>query len=97
MIEPQKTKAYEPRGKFPNTITAHVVDFMTMFWYNGNIRNPYNVPDRKHKEIAMQKKPKMILFEYGHTLLCEPEFDFLRGEEALFEYIKHNKNGLTPR
>ena len=43
------------------------------------------------------KKPKMILFDYGHTLLCEPGFDFLRGEESLFKYIKNNKNGLTPK
>ena len=43
------------------------------------------------------KKPKMILFDYGHTLLCEPGFDFLRGEKSLFEYIKSNKNGLTPK
>ena len=43
------------------------------------------------------KKPKMILFDYGHTLLCEPRFDTLRGEEALFKYIKTNKNKLTPK
>ncbi len=43
------------------------------------------------------KKPKMILFDYGHTLLYEPGFDFLRGEEALFQYIKSNKKGLTPK
>lgn len=29
----------------------------------------------------MQKKP-------GRTLLCEPDFSFLGGNEALFEYIK---------
>jgi len=39
----------------------------------------------------------MILFDYGHTLLCEPDFNFLRGEEALFKYIKSNKNDLTPK
>jgi putative hydrolase of the HAD superfamily len=43
------------------------------------------------------KKPKMILFDYGHTLLYEPGFDFLRGEEALLEYVTSNKRGLTPR
>lgn len=42
-------------------------------------------------------KPKMILFDYGNTLLYEPEFDFLRGEEALFPYITRNENGLTPK
>jgi len=34
------------------------------------------------------KKPKMALFDYGYTLLCEPGFDFLHGEEALFMYVK---------
>lgn len=45
----------------------------------------------------MHKKPKMIIFDYGNTLLCEPNFSFLRGEEALFEHIRKNKNGLTPK
>ena len=39
----------------------------------------------------------MILFDYGHTLLYEPGFDFLRGEEALFEYVVSNEKGLTPK
>jgi putative hydrolase of the HAD superfamily len=43
------------------------------------------------------KKPKMILFDYGHTLLHEPGFDLMRGEEALFPYIKRNERGLTPK
>lgn len=43
------------------------------------------------------KKPKMILFDYGHTLLYEPGFDFFRGEEALFQYVKSNKKNLTPK
>jgi putative hydrolase of the HAD superfamily len=42
-------------------------------------------------------KPKMIIFDYGHTLLYEPGFNSLRGEEALFKYIKSNKNNLTPK
>ena len=29
-------------------------------------------------------------------MLCEPDSDFLRGWEALFQYIKSNKNSLTP-
>ncbi len=31
----------------------------------------------------MHKKPKMIMFDYGNTLLCEPNVDFLRGEVAV--------------
>jgi len=44
-----------------------------------------------------KRKPKMILFDYGHTLLFEPEFDTLRGQEALFQHVKCNKNNLTPK
>lgn len=42
------------------------------------------------------KRPKMIIFDYGHTLLYEPEFDFLRGEQAVFEYVKENPQQVTP-
>ena len=42
-------------------------------------------------------KPKMIMFDYGDTLVCESEFNTLKGHEALFEYIVSNKNNLTPR
>jgi len=31
-------------------------------------------------------KPKMILFDYGHTLLYEPENSNLRGTEAVMRY-----------
>jgi len=41
--------------------------------------------------------PKMILFDYGHTLLYEPGFDTLRGEEALLKYVKSNKNNLSAK
>ena len=41
--------------------------------------------------------PKMILFDYGHTLLCEPESDLLRGNNAVFQYVTSNKNGLTSK
>ena len=45
----------------------------------------------------MMEKPKMILFDYGHTLIYEPDVDFHRGEEALFKYVKSNKNNLTSK
>jgi len=43
------------------------------------------------------KYPKMILFDYGNTLLSEPDFDTLRGEQALFRYIKGNKSNLSAK
>ena len=43
------------------------------------------------------KTPKMILFDYGHTLLYETDYNFLHGEEALFDYVRSNKKELTPK
>lgn len=40
--------------------------------------------------------PSMILFDYGHTLLHEPDFDFLRAEKELFKHIKSNPCDVTP-
>lgn len=39
--------------------------------------------------------PKMILFDYGGTLLYEPDFDPRRGNEALFRLIKDNPDNIT--
>lgn len=41
------------------------------------------------------KKPEMILFDYGHTLLYEPGFDAMRCEEAAYPYIVVNPQKLT--
>ena len=41
------------------------------------------------------KKPEMILFDYGHTLLCEPDFSTLNGTKALMPHIISNPDGLT--
>ncbi len=40
--------------------------------------------------------PKMILFDYGHTLLYEPDYDTLRGFEALFRHVESNRDNRTP-
>ena len=61
---------------------------------NSNVVNPHNIPNCR---MTLMKKPEMIIFDYGHTLLYEPDSNYLRGEEALFKYIKSNKNNLTPR
>ena len=42
------------------------------------------------------KKPNMILFDYGDTLLCEPEFDAVRGMRALVPYITKNPEPCLP-
>jgi len=41
--------------------------------------------------------PKMIIFDYGHTLLYEPNYDFLHGNEALFKYVTKNKRNISPK
>ena len=39
------------------------------------------------------KTPKMIIFDYGHTLLYEPGCDYIRGNAELLKYaIKNPKN-----
>lgn len=42
------------------------------------------------------RKPKMILFDYGGTLLCEPDWDMLRGERAVFEHVTANPHQYRP-
>lgn len=41
------------------------------------------------------KYPKAILFDYGHTLLYEPGWDAVRGNEALLKYVTKNPNNCT--
>ena len=41
-------------------------------------------------------RPKMVLFDYGGTILREPDVDFLRGERAVFEHVVSNPRRLTP-
>lgn len=42
------------------------------------------------------KKPKMIIFDYGGTILYEPGFSFLNGERAVFEHVVKNPRNVTP-
>ena len=42
------------------------------------------------------KRPDMILFDYGQTLLNENRFDGLRGTAAVLEYATENKYNRTP-
>lgn len=40
-------------------------------------------------------KPKMIIFDYGHTLLYEPDSDFLRGEKEIYKHIVNNPKQMS--
>lgn len=41
------------------------------------------------------KKPEMIIFDYGHTLLYEPDWDSGRGNAELLKYATKNPNNCT--
>ncbi len=41
------------------------------------------------------KLPKMIIFDYGDTLLCEPQWDTERGNCELMKYATRNPNNCT--
>ena len=42
------------------------------------------------------KRPEMILFDYGHTLLYEPNFSTLNGTRALMRHAVKNPRALSP-
>lgn len=41
------------------------------------------------------KYPEMIIFDYGHTLLYEPDWNSERGNNELLKYAVKNDNGCT--
>ena len=41
------------------------------------------------------KLPKMILFDYGQTLIAEQRFDGIKGTEAVLKHATRNKYNLT--
>ena len=41
-------------------------------------------------------KPKMILFDYGHTLLAEPGYNGMNGTKAVMKYAVKNPRNYTP-
>lgn len=41
------------------------------------------------------KKPKMMIFDYGHTLCYEPEQNYERGWRAAMEHAVRNPRGMT--
>lgn len=42
------------------------------------------------------KKPKMILFDYGQTLVAEERFDGVKGSAEILRHAAQNKYDLTP-
>ncbi len=50
-----------------------------------------------NNQIQTKALPKMILFDYGHTLLYESGFDDERGYDALLAYSTRNEKSLTAK
>ena len=48
-------------------------------------------------EVNYMKIPKMVLFDYGQTLIAEQKFDGVRGTEAVLQYATRNKYHLSDR
>ncbi len=42
------------------------------------------------------KTPKMILFDYGNTLICEEGWNTLNGQTAVFKHVISNPDNVTP-
>ena len=42
------------------------------------------------------RKPKMILFDYGQTLVNEQKFDGVKGTKAVLKHAVRNKHNYTP-
>ncbi len=47
-------------------------------------------------QIRRNRLPKMVLLDYGGTLLREPGWDMLRGEQAVFGHVISNPHHYTP-
>lgn len=43
------------------------------------------------------EKPKMVLFDYGQTLVNEAKFDGVKGTEAVLSFATENKHNLTAK
>ena len=42
-------------------------------------------------EVNCMKTPKMVLFDYGQTLIAEQKFDGVKGTAAVLQYATRNK------
>ena len=52
--------------------------------------------DRKNNmNLCIMNKPKMILFDYGQTLVSQKKFDGVKGTEAVLQYAIENKYHKT--
>lgn len=41
------------------------------------------------------KRPEMIIFDYGHTLLYQPNFNTSNGNKAIYPYIEKNPRNIS--
>ena len=41
------------------------------------------------------KKPEMIIFDYGRTLICQPNYNTSNGNKAIYPYIDRNPRNIS--
>ena len=41
------------------------------------------------------KKPEMIIFDYGRTLICQPNYNTSNGNKAIYPYINRNPRNIS--
>lgn len=41
------------------------------------------------------QKPEMIIFDYGHTLLYQPNFNETNANKAIYQYINRNSRNIS--
>lgn len=41
------------------------------------------------------EKPEMIIFDYGHTLICQPNYNTTNGNKAIYPYINRNPRNIS--
>lgn len=68
-------------------------------WYDKQDYQMADLVKRPREDFVMEmngwKKPKMILFDYGQTLVNERKFDGVKGTAAVMEYAVSNPHGRT--
>ncbi len=48
-----------------------------------------------NEPLSVMTRPEMVLFDYGHTLCYEPDWDYERGDRALLRYAVKNPKSCT--
>lgn len=58
--------------------------------------SPYDFYKKRNYGDYIMNKPKMIVFDYGQTLIKEEKFNGVAGIESIMKFAVENKYGKTP-